>query len=272
MRTFILAIALLASLNSIAQYNTISNIHYYSPEARSKNSYLDSQCTLDLYFPKDRKAFATIIWLHGGGITGGKKEIPAALMDKGYAVVGVAYRFSPRVSAPAYIEDAAAAIAWTFQHIAGYGGDKKQIVVSGHSAGAYLGMLAGLDKKYLAKYSIDANDIAMLVPFSPQCITHFTVRKESGIRDTQPTVDQYAPLYHVRADAPPLILITGDREMELLGRYEENAYMARMMKLTGHKNTRLYELDGYDHGNMPAGGFPILLRAMKELRTTINNE
>ncbi|MCK7529150.1 MAG: hypothetical protein MZV64_72150 [Ignavibacteriales bacterium] len=31
-------------------------------------------------------------------------------------------------------------------------------------------------------------------------------------------------LYHVRKDAPPLILITGDRELELLGRYEENAY------------------------------------------------
>ena len=32
-----------------------------------------------------------------------------------------------------------------------------------------------------------------------------------------------APLFHVRADAPALTIITGDRELELLGRYEENA-------------------------------------------------
>jgi hypothetical protein len=34
-----------------------------------------------------------------------------------------------------------------------------------------------------------------------------------------------APLYHVRKDAPPLLLITGDRDLELLGRYQENAYL-----------------------------------------------
>ena len=40
---------------------------------------------------------------------------------------------------------------------------------------------------------------------------------------TQPLLDEMAPLYHVRDDAPPLLLITGDRELEMLGRYEENA-------------------------------------------------
>lgn len=65
-------------------------------------------------------------------------------------------------------------------------------------------------------------------------ITHFTVRQERGIEGTQPVVDELAPLYHVRKDAPPLLLITGDREMEMMGRYEENAYRMRMMKVVGH--------------------------------------
>ncbi len=60
-------------------------------------------------------------------------------------------------------------------------------------------------------------------------------------------VDDLAPLFHVRKDAPPLLLITGDREMEMMGRYEENAYMMRMMKVVGHPDTRLYEMDGYGH-------------------------
>jgi len=52
-------------------------------------------------------------------------------------------------------------------------------------------------------------------------------------------VDDLAPLYHVRKDAPPLLLITGDRELEMLGRYKENAYLWRMMKVVGHTDTRL---------------------------------
>ena len=53
----------------------------------------------------------------------------------------------------------------------------------------------------------------------------------------------------------PLLLITGDRERELLGRYEENAFMMRMMKVAGHANTHLLELDGYDHGGMAQPAF-----------------
>lgn len=85
--------------------------------------------------------------------------------------------------------------------------------------------MIGLDKHYLAAYGIDANSIHKLVPFSGQMITHFEIRKERGIRAKQPVVDEFAPQFHVRADAPPLYLITGDRELELLGRYEENAYI-----------------------------------------------
>jgi xanthosine utilization system XapX-like protein len=49
----------------------------------------------------------------------------------------------------------------------------------------------------------------------------------------------FSALYHVRADAPPLLLITGDRELELLGRYEENAYLMRMMKIKGQPSTSI---------------------------------
>ena len=129
----------------------------------------------------------------------------------------------------------------------------------------YLDMMVGLDKHYLAKYDIDANRIAGLIPFSGQCITHFTIRDERGIKGTQPIIDNMAPLYFVRADAPPMLLITGDREMELLGRYEENAYMLRMMKLCGNTTTRLLEEQGYDHGGMPTAAFPLLVKEVARL-------
>lgn len=247
-------------------YQLVENIGYRGED--TDDAYVKERCVLDVYYPEHKKNFTTVVWFHGGGITGGEKFIPAELKEKGLAVVAVNYRLSPKVKVPAYIDDAAAAIAWTFKHIADYGGDPAKIIVSGHSAGGYLIAMVGLDKSWLQKYGEDADKLAGIVDFSGHAITHMTVRAEHGIKDTQPTIDEYAPLYHVRNDAPPLVLITGDRELEMLGRYEENAYFYRMMKLVGHKEVYLYELDGFDHGAMATPAFHILLHYVDKLTKT----
>jgi acetyl esterase/lipase len=254
-------IALSAQPNSSAiTYKSETNISYRSGE--NLDEYMKERCKLDIYFPENVDSFTTVIWFHGGGLTAGEKSIPERLKNHNLAIVAVNYRLSPKVKSPAFIDDAAAATAWVFKNIRKYGGDPKKIIVSGHSAGGYLTCMIGLDKTYLAAYGIDANSIEKLVPFSGQMITHFVIRQERGIPDTQPVVDEFAPLFHVRSDAPPLYLITGDRELELLGRYEENAYMARMMKIAGHQQTSLYELDGFDHGGMAEPAFDLLLKIL----------
>lgn len=63
----------------------------------------------------------------------------------------------------------------------------------------------------------------------------------------------------------PWLLITGGRDIELFGRYEENAYMWRMMKLVGHPETYLYEIDGHDHGAMGEPAFHILHQHVKKI-------
>ncbi|WP_311195875.1 hypothetical protein [Antarcticibacterium sp. 1MA-6-2] len=135
----------------------------------------------------------------------------------------------------------------------------------------YLASMVGLDKQYLKAFGIDANKIAGLIPFSGHTITHFTIREERGIDGKIPVVDELAPLYHVRADAPPLLLITGDRELEMLGRYEENAYMMRMMRVAGHKDTQLLELDGYGH-NMAEPAYPLLLNEVERIKKMRNSQ
>jgi hypothetical protein len=247
------------------EYATVENISYHSLVKTANDEYMAERCKLDIYYPVKKKDFITVIWFHGGGINSGNKFIPDKLKEKGIAVVAVNYRLSPKVKNPAYIEDAAAAVAWTFNNIKKFGGDVSKIVVSGHSAGGYLASMVGLDKKWLAEYGIDANKIAMLIPFSGHTITHFTIREERGIAGTQPVIDEFAPLYHVRADASPLVLITGDRDLEILGRYEENAYLWRMMKVADHTKTKLYELDSFDHGGMASPAFEILINEIKTL-------
>jgi acetyl esterase/lipase len=262
-RFLLIVVAVLLSLQIQAQktrYKLKKDISYRAVEDVKSDKYIAERCKLDIYFPVNKKSFTTVVWFHGGGLTGGQKSIPELLKEKGIAVVAVNYRLYPKVKCPTYINDAAAAVAWTFKNIHEWGGDPAKIIVSGHSAGGYLTSMLGLDKSYLAEFGVDADRIAMLVPFSGHAITHFTVRKEMGIAGEQPIIDQYAPLFHVRKDAPPLVLITGDRELEMLGRYEENAYMYRMMKVVGHPNTRLYELETFNHGTMVSPALELLLK------------
>lgn len=260
-KTFICFFTLLLSLWISAQsieYKRFNAVFYSDPTVGNVSEYQKKMCLLDVYHPKIKEKVPVVVWFHGGGLTGGGREIPKALKNKGYVIVGVGYRLAPNVKAEVCITDAAAAIAWVFKNIETYNGDPNSIFISGHSAGGYLALMTVMNKELLRKYSIDANKIAGLVPFSGHTITHFTIRSERGIPGEQPIVDEFAPLYYVRKDAPPTLLITGDRQLEMLGRYEENAYFYRMMKVSGHEDITLYEMDGYGH-DMADPAYPLLL-------------
>jgi acetyl esterase/lipase len=232
------------------EYILKENISYV-PNAE-KDVYKKSRCMLDIYYPKNKKNFATVIWFHGGGLEGGEKSIPQELKNKGIAVIAANYRLSPRVKSPAYIEDAAEAVAWAFKHIDSLGGSADHIYVSGHSAGGYLALMVGLDKKYLASFGIDANRIRGLLPVSGQTNTHYTIRKERGLPMETPVVDALAPLNVIRKDISPTLLITGDKNLEMMARYEENAHLYAVLKGIGVKEVQLHEVQGFNHGNVYA--------------------
>ena len=158
-----------------AQYKTLKDISYVP--VSDTDAYRKERCKLDLYYPEQQKGFATIVWFHGGGLEGAGKEIPPVFQGRKIAVAGVNYRLSPRATHPAYIDDAAAAVAWVMKHIGEYGGDPTRVYVAGHSAGGYLTLMVGLDKAYLARYGEDADRLAGLFPVSGQTNTHFTIRK-----------------------------------------------------------------------------------------------
>jgi hypothetical protein len=105
---------------------------------------------------------------------------------------------------------------------------------------------------------------AGLIPFSGQMVTHFTVREERGIDGMKPIVDNLAPLFHVRKDSPPMLLITGDRDSELLGRYEETAYLWRMLQEVGHPSADLIELQGFNHNDMPGPAYPLMIELINQ--------
>jgi hypothetical protein len=269
MKRKILLFALLCGLaiNVLSQeteYEKKLNIPYYSDSINKSDKYTNDQCRLDIYYPKNKKNFATIVWFYGGGFKTGKKYFPGELLNQGFCIVTPDYRHSPMIKSPKFIEDGAAAISWVFNHIESFGGDASQVFVGGHSSGAYIVLMNGLDKRWLNSYHIDANKIAGLISCSGQPITPYLIREERGIPKEISVVDEFAALQYVRADLPPLLLITGDRELESYGRYEENAYFLRMLKVVGHKDSKLYELGGYGH-SMTVPAFPIVLREVRRI-------
>ena len=257
----VVALLLCAIFANAQQYQQVNDIPY----TQSADAYAKERCKLDVYYSNELTDAPVVVWFHGGGIEGGNKHIDQQLKNSGLVVVAANYRLLPKARIDDILDDAAAAVAWTFKNIGKYGGSKRKIFLAGHSAGGYLLDMIGLDKRWLAKYGVDADSLAALVPFSGQCITHYNIRKQQGIPPLQPTIDQYAPLTYVRPDAPPIVIISGDRNLELFGRYEEQAYFWRMLKLVGHPDVTLYEMQGYDHGEMPQPAYKILKDHIKRL-------
>lgn len=242
-------------------YRTVKDLSYISNT--ETDAYRLERCKLDIYYPENKKDFSTIVWFHGGGLEGGGKHIPKELTEQGFAVVAVNYRLSPRAKNPSYIEDAAQAVAWTLNNIEKYGGRKDRIFVSGHSAGGYLTLILAMDKKYMSAYGADADSIAAYLPVSGQTVTHFTIRKERGLPNGIPIIDEFAPVNKARKNTPPVVLITGDKNLEMADRYEENALMASVLKNIGNQKVSLYELQGFDHGQVLGPGCYLIVNYVK---------
>jgi acetyl esterase/lipase len=242
------------------EYGTENNIAYYDAAALARaDQYQKEQTKLDVYYPKGAKGFATVVWFHGGSLTGGSRYFPN-LKDQGIALVGVSYRLAPKVQPPAYIEDSAAAVAWVLKNIERYGGDPKKVFVAGHSAGAYLASMVAMDPKWLSAHRLSNKSLAGVVAVSGQMTTHFTVKKQRGDTGPQlrPVIDEYAPLHHAANEFPPICLIVGGRDIEFQSRVEENEMMAVTLRNLGHKNVEFYEMAGLDHGTVEQGAMIIM--------------
>ena len=258
---FVIAALLLSVAASFREYEYDKEIAYRVPA----DAYMEKMCRLDVAYEKGGEDRPVIVWFHGGGLTGGWRHIPEALLKDGAIVVGVGYRFATEVPVKQILDDAAASVAWVLKNIEKYGGSKSKIYLAGHSAGGYIVAMLGLDKQYLAAYDIDPDkQVAAVVPYSGQSITHFAHRKKMGIPQEKPIIDEMAPLFHVRGDAAPMLIISGDREMEMVGRYEENAYFTRMLRLNGHKDVTFYEVDGFGHGDMADPAHILLLKYVRK--------
>ena len=125
---------------------------------------------LDIYTPEKqaRNSLPVVFWIHGGGWqTGDKGDVslkPKALAERGMIFVSTNYRLLPEVTMDELVGDVASSLGWVHRNIARYGGDPRQIIVGGHSAGAQLAALICIDDKYLKKEGVPFEVLKGCIP------------------------------------------------------------------------------------------------------------
>ncbi|MCL4679253.1 MAG: alpha/beta hydrolase [Alphaproteobacteria bacterium] len=129
----------------------------------------DPAHTLDLYVPTDGKGpFPVHIFVHGGGWSHGDKRMAVKMgpfyAQRGAILVSLNYRLAPKTKYPGFAEDLAAAVKWIDSNIGEYGGDRKTMVLSGHSAGAHLVALIGTHPALLKKQGLRPDMLRAVIP------------------------------------------------------------------------------------------------------------
>jgi acetyl esterase/lipase len=218
------------------------------------DSYESERCKLDVYAPANARDLPCIVWFHGGGITGGDKSgektvaVCRAMAAEGWVVAAVNYRLSPKAKFPAYVEDAAASVAWMIKNSTRHGGDPRRVFVAGHSAGGYLAAMVAMDERYLAAHGVTPDQLAGVIPIAGQMMTHYTIREERGLPKTRIIADEAATINHAREKTPPLLLLYAEKDMALRG--DENRYFAAALAVAGNHNITIREIAGHDHGGI----------------------
>jgi acetyl esterase/lipase len=179
---------------------------------------------LDVYAPDPVCGQApVVVFFYGGGWTDGDRAmyrfLGAALAKRGVMTVIPDYRLYPAVRFPAFMEDAAQAVAWTRDHAAAYGGDPRGIFLMGHSAGGQIATLLALDTHYMRDAGIDPalvkGVIGLSGPYDFLPLTGPTLKAIFGPEDTWP---RSQPINYVTAQAPPMLLATGTADTTVLPR------------------------------------------------------
>lgn len=223
-----LAVAAMAWLASGCERAVFAVANRGLPPPESSVAFApDVGLSLDVYRPaRGGGAAPVVVFFYGGAWQRGAREqyrfVGRRLAQNGVLAIVADYRTWPRAGFPAFVDDAARAVAWTKANAAAHGGDPSRVFVAGHSAGAQIAALVGADRRYLAAHRLQPRDLAGVIGLS-------------GPYDFAIT-GQYVPIFGppaqwpqaqavnaVDGDEPPFLLVHGDADRVV------EAYDSRLM-------------------------------------------
>ncbi len=186
---------------------------------------------LDIYTPKGKKNFPTVLFVHGGSWKTGNKTLYAALGQSlaadGIGCVICNYRLSPAVRHPAHVEDVAKAFAWTSANIAKYGGNKDRLFLCGHSAGGHIVALLVTDPQFLKAEKCAPADVRGVCALSGvyEIVAEAKVFESAFGKDAA-VCKAASPLTHAKGKHPPFLIAYADNDFTQLDKMAENMHTA----------------------------------------------
>src|SRR5712691_8840305 len=211
------------STSITAPYRIAPNITYVTA-----NTF---EAKLDVYSRTDTQApQPTIIYIHGGGWTGGAKETQTfslmPYLEMGWNAVNVEYRLARVSPAPAAVEDCLCALRWVIRNAKQYGFDTAKLVVSGGSAGGHLALTTGmipaslgLDRQCPGTEELKVaaivdwygiTDVADLL--DGENMRTYAVQWLGSMPNRVEIAKRVSPLTYVRPGIPPIISVQGDAD------------------------------------------------------------
>ena len=209
-----------------------------------------------------------LVQVHGGGWVIGFKERQGQLLmrlmaSRGWVCCNVDYRLSPLATFPDHLVDVKRAIAWIRDHADELGVDPGFVTVTGGSAGGHLTALTALtcdEERYQPGFESADTSVQAAVPFYG--VYDFTDRNGVWPPDTQsmflaPIVmkcdpeerpDLWAeasPIDQVHADAPPMFVIHGDKD--ILAPVEDARSFVEALRSVSKQPVHYLELKGAQH-------------------------
>lgn len=127
---------------------------------------------LDVYRPQGAsgRAAPVVVFFYGGSWERGTREqyrfVGRRLAANGILAIVADYRTYPRAGFPAFMDEAAKAVAWSRDNAARLGGDSDRLFLAGHSAGAQIAALLGTDSRYLKQYGMAPDELAGVIGLS----------------------------------------------------------------------------------------------------------
>ncbi|MDR3507673.1 MAG: alpha/beta hydrolase [Caulobacteraceae bacterium] len=210
--------AISANVSPLAAFNALAPRDPATRAAQGLSYGPDPLQTLDVYAPKVLSAPAPVlIFFHGGGWDSGRRQdygfAGRALASRGFVTLVADYRLVPQVRFPDFMHDAALAARWAVDHVAEYGGDPNRITFAGHSAGAYIAVLLGLDVRFLQGAGVDPARVRAMAglagPYSFLPLRSSATQAAFGHLEA---LEHTQPINHVRPGAPPTFLGHGGKD------------------------------------------------------------
>lgn len=275
-----LALAAPAQRESVNDWAAAMSDRYLTYPDQQYGYFTGDSVKLDVWQAQTSENVPTVIYIHGGGWFFGDRTgaLPYLMpwLARGWNVLNVEYRMSGAASAPAAVEDVRCALRWAYRNAAQFHLNTAQIMVTGHSAGGHLALMAGmlqesdgLDDACPADPGEPPLKVAAVVDwYGPTDLPDlldgpnrktYAVAWFAGLLDRHAQAERVSPLHYVRPQLPPIFIVHGDQDPVVP--YANSVHLHDLLDRQ-HDPNQLYTVHGGKHGQFGVEQTQAAYRAM----------